>query len=120
MNTSPRTSSRSGMRLPLESFGNDLHRAQILGDVFTGPAVATRRADGEPAVLVLQRDREAVELRLGDETQGFRHQLLDAYPHAKSSSRENALSSDSMRTRCSTGENVEAGRPPGAASASRA
>ena len=34
-------------------------------------------------------------------------------PHATSSSRENALSSDSIGARCSTGANVEAGRPPG-------
>ena len=34
-------------------------------------------------------------------------------PHASSSSRENALSSESIGTRCSTGANVDAGRPPG-------
>ncbi len=34
-------------------------------------------------------------------------------PHANSSSRENALSSDSMRSRCTTGANVDVAAPPG-------
>ena len=52
----PRRASRSGMRAD---------RAQVLGDVLAGLAVAARRAAHEHAVLVDQLDREPVELGLG-------------------------------------------------------
>jgi hypothetical protein len=52
--------------------------SEVLGDVLTGDAVTTRRTDPEPAVGVLQRDREPVELRLGDVPYGSRDGPLDA------------------------------------------
>ena len=55
------------LALPLQLLRNGRDRAQVLGDVLAGHAVAARRADREAPVLVLQRDREPVELRLGDE-----------------------------------------------------
>ena len=44
-------------------------RAQVRGHVLAGRAVAARRALDEPAALVAQRDREAVDLELGDVAQ---------------------------------------------------
>ena len=44
--------------------GDVLQRAQVGGDVLAGVAVAAGGADGEPAALVAQRDRQAVDLRL--------------------------------------------------------
>ena len=42
-----------------------LDRAQVVGDVLADAAVAAGRAAGEDAVLVGERDRQAVDLRLG-------------------------------------------------------
>ena len=66
------------LALPFSFCGHGRDRAQVLGDVLAGDAVAARRADREPAVLVLQRDREAVELGLGDEADRLGDQPLDA------------------------------------------
>ena len=44
-------------------------RAQVLGHVLADHAVAARRAADELAALVEQRDRDPVDLRLGDEAQ---------------------------------------------------
>ena len=45
-------------------------RAQVVGDVLADLAVAARRAALEHAVAVEQRDRQPVDLRLGDEGEG--------------------------------------------------
>ena len=50
-------------------------RAQVVGDVLTDLAVAARHAAHEQPVLVDQRHRQAVDLRLGDELEG---RVLDA------------------------------------------
>ena len=102
-----------GRLLALQLLRDLRDRAQVLGDVLAGDAVAARRADREAPVLVLQRDREPVELRFGDEADGSGTSFSMRVPHAASSSCENALSSDSIGTRCVTGANVDAGRPPG-------
>src|SRR5207244_11126463 len=64
--------------LASEAIGYRRDRAEILGDVLARAPVAARRADGEAALLLLQRDGEAVELGLGDEAQRAGHQLRDA------------------------------------------
>ena len=63
MYTSPRASSETGSRRRRR---DGLDRAQVRGDVLAGRAVAARRALDEAAALVAQRDREAVDLQLGD------------------------------------------------------
>ena len=77
MNTSPRTSSRAGRFEPESSCGMRPIVSDVRGDVFAGLAVATRRGADEAAVLVEQRDREAVELGLADEAHGIGHHPLD-------------------------------------------
>ena len=49
---------------------DDRDRAQVGGDVLAGRAVAARRALDEPAALVAQADRQAVDLELGDVARG--------------------------------------------------
>ena len=66
------------LRLSLQLLRHRFDRAQVLGDVLAGHAVAARRADREPPVVVLQRDREPVELGLGDEADRLGDQALDA------------------------------------------
>ncbi len=51
----------------LEPLRNVLQRFHIGGDIFALGAVAARRAGDELAVLVAQRHRQAVDLRLGGE-----------------------------------------------------
>ena len=48
-----------------------LDRLQVRGDILPGLTVAPRRADGERAVLVSQRGRQAVDFRLGGEGERF-------------------------------------------------
>ncbi len=70
---------RDVLGLALQLLRDRGDRAQVLGDVLAGHAVAAGRADGEHAVVVLQRDRETVELRLGDEADRLGDQALDAH-----------------------------------------
>ena len=78
--------------LALQALRDHADRAQVLGDVFTGHTVAPGRADREPSVLVLQRDRETVELRLGDVPHGFGDEPLDAgRPRAQVVERERVV-----------------------------
>src|SRR5262249_7390506 len=58
---------QGGNTLSLETLGHVLDGAKVFGDVFSGDAIAARRAPYEPSILVLQGDREPVHLRLGDE-----------------------------------------------------
>ncbi len=80
MNTSPRTSSSAGrsLALPLSFCGTApiVRRFSVTSSPVT--PVAAGRAHGEAAVDVLQRDREPVELRLGDEADRLGDQPLDA------------------------------------------
>ena len=45
--------------------GIDADRAQVLGHVLADPAVAAGRAADQDAVLIGERDRQAIDLRLG-------------------------------------------------------
>src|SRR5690606_27877007 len=47
-------------------------RAQIGGHVLAFGAVAARRTEHEPALLIAERDRESVDLRLGHELDRLR------------------------------------------------
>ena len=49
-----------------QAAGDDRDRAQVRGHVLAGRPVAAGRTLGEPAALVAQADREAVDLELGD------------------------------------------------------
>ncbi len=62
MKTSPRASSETGSG---RRAGIDGDRPQVRGHVLAGRAVAAGRALHEPAALVAQADREAVDLELG-------------------------------------------------------
>ena len=64
MYTSPRTSTRPAYVDPQRDRRD---RAQVVRDVLADLAVAARGAADQHAVLVDQRDREPVDLRLGDE-----------------------------------------------------
>ena len=65
-----------GNALALQPGGRRGDRPEVLRHVFAGPPVAARGAHRKATVAVLQRDRETVELRLGDETDRPRHQPL--------------------------------------------
>ena len=68
MKISPRTSTTSGT--PLGSwFGHVRHHADIGGDVLALVAVAAGGGGDEPALLVADRARQAVDLRLGGDRQ---------------------------------------------------
>ena len=85
----------------------------IRGDVLAVDAVAAGRAVDEHAVLVAQRARQAVDLRLGGEVD----RLLAGKPRKRrtratnstTSSSEKALSSESIGTACRTLANLAAG-----------
>ena len=63
--TSPRISSRPAGP-PRSRERNRTHGAHVLRDVFAAHAVAARGAANEMAVLVGERDAQAVDLQLGD------------------------------------------------------
>src|SRR4029079_16863131 len=67
-----------GDALALQLVGDGLDRAEGLGDVLAGAAVAAGRATGETAAFVGERDREPVELGLRHVADRARYQLLDA------------------------------------------
>ena len=52
-----------------QAAGDDRDRPQVRGHVLAGRPVAAGRTLGEPAALVAQADREAVDLELGDVAQ---------------------------------------------------
>ena len=56
--------------LDREAMRHAFHRADVGGDVLAGPSVATRRRADEPASLVGERARHAVDLQLADEPVG--------------------------------------------------
>ena len=92
--------------------------AKIRGDVLPDPAISSRRALNENALLVAEIGGEAVDLGLCGEGDGFGR--IDAqeaaHPCCKlrhQSWSVKALSSDSMGAPCSTGEKLLGdGRPP--------
>ncbi len=98
MNTSPRTSTSGGrdlpgLRLHRERYGPD--RAQVRGHVLAALAVATRRAPGVDAVLVEERHREAVDLRL--DQVGDRLVRAEPLPHVVRELREASRRSSPSR-----------------------
>ncbi len=115
MNTSPRTSSNAGMSLALPSsfFGT----APIVRrfSVTSSPVMPSPRVAPTVNCPSTYCNEIARPSSFGSATKriGSVMSRWIRTPHASSSSRENALSSDSIRTRWTTGANVDAGRPPG-------
>ena len=70
MKISPRTSIDVGHVVAREPLRDLLDRLDVGGDVLAFRAVAARRRLDEPAVLVAQRNRQPVDLRLGRECDG--------------------------------------------------
>ena len=69
-NTSPRTSSSAGHRELVgagQPVGDGGDGADVGGDVLAGAAVAAGQRPGQPAALVEQVDREAVDLELAQQ-----------------------------------------------------
>ena len=107
MKTSPRTSIATGSGERRRDGGD---RAQVGRDVLAGRAVAARRALDEPAALVAQGDREAIDLELGDVAQvrrglgggGRPRPLRTRASKARSSSWLNALTRLSIGRRWRT------------------
>ena len=113
MKTSPRTSRSSGIRLPFSRSGTgfSVRRFSVTSSpVRPSPRVAptVKRPPSYCSDIASPSSFGSATKRKGLGTS-----FATRVPHAKSSSRENALSSESIRTRCSTEENVETGRPPG-------
>ena len=79
MKTSPRASSVAGSEQAVRD-GPD--RAQVGGHVLAGGPVAARGTQREPALLVAQRDGEAVDLELRDVGQAFRRLRRRRQPQA--------------------------------------
>ena len=114
MKTSPRASSDAG------SARRGRHardRPEVGGDVLAGRPVAAGRALDEPAALVAERDREAVDLELGDVASGPPPAPAPAgrprprrtrASKARSSSWLNAFESDSIGRRWRTSSKVPA------------
>ncbi len=113
MNTSPRTSSNAGMSLPFSFFGIApiVRRFSVTSSPVTpSPRVAptVKRPPSYCNEIARPSSFGSTTYRTACGT-SFSMRVA----HACSSSNENALSSDSIRTRCTTGANVDAGRPPG-------
>ena len=88
-------------------------RADVGGDVLADVAVAAGGPADELAVLVGDRDRDAVDLRLADVGRSHgRAPSRTRSRQATSSSSSNTLSSDSRRAECLTGANRADGAPP--------
>ena len=113
MNTSPADFEQGRNALALELLRDLLDRAQVLGDVLAGDTVATRRADDEATVLVLQRDGETVELGFGDEADRTGNEPLDARsPREQLLVRERVVERQ-HRHPVLDGREGRRGRPPG-------
>ena len=113
MNTSPRTSSSDGTRLPNSRAGAAaiVRRFSVTSSpVRPSPRVAPTEKRPSRYCNEIARPSSfgSATKRIAPGTN-----RSSRPPQATSSSRENALSSDNIGTRCSTGENVDTGRPPG-------
>ena len=112
MNTSPRTSSSAGTAfVPFMRFGIAAIVRDVRGDVLAGDAVAAGRAarrTGRPRRAARSRGRRASARRRSGSGRA-RAGVIRSH-HATSSSRANALSSESIGTVVLTGANVDDGR----------
>ncbi len=127
MKISPRTSQIVGHVLALQPMRDVRDGAHIGGDVLARKAVAARQRLDEPAVLVAQRDGQAVDLGLRrDGQRRFRaaspRKRRTRATNSPTSASSKMLPSESIGTRCRTEENFCAGGaptlapgPPGAA-----
>ena len=62
---------QDGRRLAAQPVGHIVHRGEVAGHVLAHRAVAARRTEHEPAVLVAERDRQPVDLGLGHDFDGL-------------------------------------------------
>ena len=113
MKISPRTSSWSGTRFPFRRSGTAsiVRRFSVtFSPVRPSPRVApiVNRPPSYWSEIASPSSLGSATYRIAPGTSFWMR-----VPHASSSSRENALSSESIGSRCSTGANVTAGRPPG-------
>ena len=87
---------------------DDLDRADVGGDVLADPAVAAGDAAGQHAVLVRQRDRQAVDLELAQEL-GLRRRPRGGSGRARTRAprARTRCRGSSCRSRCSYASNVD-------------